>query len=39
MHILRNALGGADRGLSEKLYTMKGQERRKFKVSSCFSAV
>lgn len=30
-HLIRNALGGADNGLSEALYLMEGSRRRNFR--------
>ena len=30
-HVIRNAIGGADRGLSEALYMMEGSRRRTFR--------
>ena len=35
-HIIRNAVGGADRGLSETLNMMEGSRRRRFRFGFSF---
>jgi len=38
-HVIRNAVGGADRGLSEALYMMEGSRRRRFRFASLYSVL
>lgn len=35
-HLIRNAVGGADRDLSEALYSMEGSRRRRFRSASFY---